>query len=300
MALCPVRRGEFGHGSHVLRTLADTPPWCAIPKAEEPFTIGVYLPSIGSPINPEVSVPGQVLLLFKSYVAVSRSDESPPKPQRIPIGTVEFIESGALLCERWFSIITIHATNRFQYVVGDEACIDMFLYDLRRRLMTARANIGLVQGISCGSALELKFACAEATELDPDESILIRFFSPHVRSVERHHWFLHRDLRLPADYLGLTTRRILWLSDSYNGQAATGGIIARSCSVGRVMRLRMERGMSGWNLRVCFASASPWQIPLAKGLAVPACRFMEVFRASERFSDQRTDESQADPAQKLA
>lgn len=300
MAICPVLERLSGNSSRLVRRAQDVPTWCRVPQENEQFTVGVCLvPSHSWTAAGETSVPLQALLLFKSYIALVRS-RSFPNVRRVPLGTVEFIESGTLIGERWFSLVTSDATHRFEYAIRDEAYVQMFLYDLRHRLMTARVGLGLAQGMSCGATLELKFACAETDELDPDESLLIRFFSPHRRAVERHHWFWHRDLSLPADYLALTTRRLIWLSDRHKGQTATGGIVARYCPLGGSTRIKMESEMGDWEIQVCFAYASAWRIPVANGLMKSVCRFMEVFRARERVCRHRNDEYQADSAKKLA
>ncbi len=162
-----------------------------------------------------------------------------------------------------------------------------------------RAKIGLAEGISCGAPLELKFACAEADELDPDESILIRFFQSHVRTVHRHHWFFHRDSWLPADYLGVTTRRLLSLTDRHNERREIGGIISRHCAIARVTRVIIERRGPDWELRVCFAAASPRRLPLAAGTVDSASRFIEVLRAREKvWGPARGDEYQRGSATK--
>lgn len=295
MAICPGLVEPFD-GSCLLHQAAEVPAWCGISNGNEPFTIGVCLSS--SSLGYEASAPDQALLLFKSYMTLARFGLATDL-QLIPLCTVEFIESGSLIGERWFSIVTSDSTYRFQYRTCDEACIQMFLYDLRHRLMTARAHAGLARGISCGAPLELKFACAEADELDPDESVLIRFFSPHTRSAQRHHWFWRRDVWFPADYLGLTTQRLLWLSDQNNGRAATGGMIARYCALGRATRIKMEREMGNWEIHVCFPSASTWRIPVADGLMKSVCRFMEVFWARGRFCRRRDDEFQPDSRRRL-
>jgi hypothetical protein len=300
VAICPVLEGLSENVSRVMRRAEDLPAWCQVPLVNEHLTIGVCL----RPTHPwtsagEASVPLQALLLFKSFIALVRSG-SFPHVRRIPLRSVEFIESGTLIAERWFSLVTSDSTFRFQYAIPDEACIQLFLYDLRHRLMTARVGLGLANGISCGGTLELKFACAEADELDPDESVLIRFFSPHVRTVKRHHWICHRDLWLPADYLGLTTRRLLWLSDRHEGQAATGGIVARYCPLDGSTRFKMESERGDWEIRVCFPYASTWRIPVAKGLMKSLCRFMEVLRARERVCRDREDEYQANSPKRLA
>lgn len=288
----------FGR-AYLVRRAAEVPAWCRLPQGNEQLTVGICLPSTSSWTVTCNAVPVQAVLLFKSYMALACSGSS-PWVQRIPLHAVEFIESGTLIGERWVSIVSSDSTYRFQYRTSDEACVQMFLYDLRHRLMTARAGLGLAQGMSCGPTLEVKFACAEADELDPDESLLIRFFSPHIRTVERRHWFWHRDLWLPADYLGLTTRRLLWLSDRHKGKTAIGGIIARYCSLEGSTRIRMEREVGGWEVHVCFAQASSWRIPVPDGLMKSVCRFMEVFRARERVCPHRDDEYQPDSPRRLA
>ncbi len=300
MAICPAFEGLSENSSRLMRRAQDVPAWCRVLQENEQLTIGVCLrPTLSWAAARETSVPVQALLLFKSFIALVRSEPF-SDVQRIPLRTVEFIESGTLIGERWFSLVTSDSTYRFQYAIRDEAGVQMFLYDLRHRLMTARVGLGLAQGISCGAPLELKFACAEADELDPEESLLIRFFSPHVRTVERHHWFCRRDLWLAADYLGLTTRRLLWLSDRHKGQTATGGVVARYCPLGGSARIKVESEMGDWEIRVCFACASTWRIPVANGLMKSVCRFIEVFRARERVCRPREHEYQADSPERLA
>jgi hypothetical protein len=289
-----------GDYAYVLHRPAEVPAGFSLPSNEEPLTTGVYLPRSIPPISPESSISARLFLLFKSVLVVAESPDLSQSARRIPLSTNEFIESGRLLCARWFSIITAGSTYRFPYVACDQACVDVFLYDLRYRLMPVKADMGLVHGISCGAGLEVKFACAEADELDPEECILVRFFKPHVRTVHRHHWFFQRELWLPADYLGVTTRRILWLTDCHDGRTETGGVVTRYCSIARMSRVSIEHGEPGWELRVCFAAASPWRIPLAEGTIDAASSFIEVLRARAKRSDQRGDQCRGGAARKLA
>jgi len=299
VAICPRLEPLFDR-SYSVRKAPDVPAWCDISHGHGQFIIGVCFPSTSlESTGYKTSGPGPVLLLFKSYMTLvgfgSTSDL-----QRISLRAVEFIESGTLTAERWFSIVTTDSVHRFEYRTCDEACVQTFLYDLRHQLMTVQAGGGLAQGISSGAPLELKFACAEADELDPGEAVLIRFFSPHVRAIERHHWFWHRSFWLPADYLGLTTQRLMWLSDRHEGQTTTGGIIARYCPLGGSTRIKMEREVDGWQVRVCFASARTWRIPVANGLMKSVCGFMEVFKAREKTCRHRDDECQPDSPRRLA
>jgi hypothetical protein len=182
VAICPRLEGPSDL-SYLMRQVADLPGWCNVSNGNEPFTMGICFPStsIGT-IRHETAGLGHALLLFKSHLVLAHLG-SVPDLRWIPLSTVEFVESGNFLSEHWFSLATSDSTYRFRYRTCDEACVQMFLYDLRRRLMTGGDAPGLAQGITCGSPLELKFACAETDELDPEESVLIRFFSRHIRTV---------------------------------------------------------------------------------------------------------------------
>jgi hypothetical protein len=270
----------------LVRQPGRTLPRSFFASSKEPFKMGLCFRRDNTRPGLGASPPAQIVLLFASYLLLADSSCPHRTEYRIPLHSIAFIESGRLLFERWFALITTDATYRFPYSIRDEGCVDTFLYALRSRLMPIRASSRLVEGMSCGADLELKFACAQSDELDPEERMLIRFFSPHIRTTQAHHWFFRRKLYLPADYVGITNRRILWLTDRHNGQANVGGIIARYCAVARTTHVSVDCMESNWELRIGFAAASPWRISVPTEALHSLSNFVEVVRAQTRACNQ--------------
>jgi hypothetical protein len=277
-------------GAYLVREPAGTRPRSFFASNEEPLTMGLCLRHDNARLVPGSLPPAQILLLFRSYLLLADSSSPYRTECRIPLHSIAFIESGRLLFERWFAFITTDATYRFPYSIRDEGCVETFLYALRCQLMPIRGSSRLVEGISCGADLKLKFACAQSDELDPEERMLIRFFSPHIRTTRAHYWLFRCELHLPADYVGITDRRILWLTDRHNGQANVGGIVARYCALARTTHVSLECMGPEWELRICFAVAFPWRIPVPNGALHSVSNFVDVVRAQSRDCNQSKGE----------
>lgn len=114
--------------------------------------------------------------------------------------------------------------------------------------------------VCVGPGLEVRFSCAETDELDLDEQIRARLFSPH-RRIGRRRWWMHESWT-PADYVAVTNERILWLTDRYRRSRQGGGVIARYCSCSRISRIAIDRSHDVPLLVIGFQGLCAWHIPI--------------------------------------
>ena len=101
-----------------------------------------------------------------------------------------------------------------------------------------------------GDNLDIKFANALETELDPGEITHARLFQPPQVSRKR---------RLPGNLLVLTDRRLLWITDRENGFRSRYGSIASYAPIDGVSQV--TRASDG--LLVALPGGAGWRIRLA-------------------------------------
>ncbi len=265
------------NSAHLLRRRSDLPPGVYLP-ANEQFTAGLYLPR---PENDRGDAPGSahLFLVFANHLLIAGYPAEHAIANCIALNQLAYVESGRLLTECWIRIVTRKAEYRLPYSSCDQHAVDDFLRRFRADIMPAASHVGFLGGISCGPPLEAKFAAAETDEIDADEHLLLRFFNPHVRELRRRYWFLTQERWRPADWLGVTRRRIIWLTDRYEGERQVGGIIVRYAAIAHVSDAAVLNTPGFSQLQISFGSTPAWRVPVAGQNIQQAECFAAVLRS---------------------
>ena len=115
---------------------------------------------------------------------------------------------------------------------------------------------------SFGSTPEIKFQNAERAALEREERVLARFFNPG-RTRKHRAWRLFRvESREPGDYLAVTDRRLLWITDRYRDYSERYGSILRSAPLGNVIAISIDLAGVGREIVCRLKCGSSWRIPL--------------------------------------
>jgi len=175
------------------------------------FSFGVFLPLFetepGRPPHPPTAI-----LLHPNVLAIAARGA---RPRIIPLSNLQYVEYGHFLLQGWIGFVSNGRMNRFPFNTLKRYAVD----ELMRRLTATWAlqYYSLpASHVDVAVDLDPKFRYAEADALGPRETILTRFFSRTQMSPPRI-----LDGRPPhrnaGDYLALTSRRLLWITERNRG-----------------------------------------------------------------------------------
>lgn len=115
---------------------------------------------------------------------------------------------------------------------------------------------------SFGKALDIKFQHAERTALERDEQVLARFFSPSREKTYRAWEPFPVESSEPGDYLAITNRRLLWITErTPNGHERDGSIL-RSAPLGSVVDVSIHHTGRNWGVISRLKGGISWCVPL--------------------------------------
>lgn len=240
-----------------LRAVHDFPEDFPITEASEGFRLGLFLPR-----HQESSVfcPARIVALCGQGLAVAWHPSEGQSPVRLALGALIFIESGRVLLHGWLRFLTSSAEVEVPYSGRDSHMIDEFLALLRHRYLPAPLGRHNTTQRSFGGMLDPKFAHA-VSELDPGEQLICSFFSPAVRRTERRGVFRSEKWR-PAEFLGVTDRRLLWITDCIDGRYERYGTASRYAPSGALSRLMFGESGKQREIVVDLRRRVRWKVPV--------------------------------------
>jgi hypothetical protein len=225
---------------------------------------GVFLPQDQAGWLSKPRYPARVLLLFSDCIVIASHLSAAESEIRLPLGEVLAIESSKMLLD---GRVTFHVPgSRYtcRYNTRDARHVDDFLFYLREALLREKTSSST--GLCCfGDSLDLKFATAESRELDGREQLLLRFFTLPEHSVGKH-WVFRREHWKPGDYIGVTTRRLLWISDGDNGTRDPYGTVSRYAPLSRLVSTIVNRHEPGCELVMVIGNDLLWRVPVPADL----------------------------------
>jgi hypothetical protein len=130
--------------------------------------------------------------------------------------------------------------------------------------------------------LDLKFGYARSSEIDTGERVLVEFFSPAEKQIRRR-WVFRFDHWSPADLVCFTDRRLLWITDRYEGRYQRYGSISRYAPLRDVSGLSCERTPDACQLRLALRPGVSWQVPVPVAMHEQAAGFAEEARKWQRI-----------------
>lgn len=225
------------------------------------FSFGVFLPLFetepGRPPHP----PTAILLHSNLLAIVARG----ARPRTIPLSNLQYVEYGHFLLQGWIGLVSNGRMNRLPFNTLRRYAVD----ELMRRLTATWAPEDYSLPASLiGPTVELdpKFRYAEADALCPQETILTRFFSRTQMSPSRV-----LDGRPPyrsaGDYLALTSRRLLWITERNRGCYEPYGSILRFAPLKNLTDVFVHCSGRNTGLFCRLKGGTLWYIPLeAQGI----------------------------------
>jgi hypothetical protein len=221
---------------------------------------GIFLPQEQCGRFNRPRYPAHILLLFRD-VLIGATHPSARVPEvRIPISEILAIESFRILLDGKLAVSAARSRHQWRYNTREERHVGEFLFHLREVVMPERGDRQKTSAFVFGSQLDFKFAGLESSELDPGERVLARFFSPPRQSV-RKRWLFGVHVSHPGDYLALTTRRIIWITDRSGDHRAEYGAVSTYASSMNLLGLSVRSDDQNHELTVELKGGLRWTMP---------------------------------------
>lgn len=237
---------------------------------------GIFLPQDQAGWFSKPRYPACVLLLLSDGLVMAAHPSSREAEIRIPLPDLVAIESSKMLLDGRVLFHTAGHRHTYRYNTRDARHVDEFLFYLRQALM--EESLTCKSGLRCfGSPLDLKFSAAESRELDGCEQLVLRFFNPPPHSMGKS-WVFRRAHGESGEYVGVTTRRLLWISDGHEGGRDLYGTIARYVRLSRVRGVSLTCHENRCELRVPIEDHLQWAIHLTPDLHDEAEAFTRELR----------------------
>lgn len=237
---------------------------------------GIFLPQEQSGWFHRPSYPAHVLCLMPDELFSVAHPLSGEQVVRLSLRDIVAIESSRIMLDGRLTIYTLGSGHLWRYNTRDARHVDEFLFDLRRATMLEPEAMRRCEMLIFGEPLDLKFTMTESRELDPGERRLARIFiAPKLE--ERRSWVFGTDSWTPGEYLAMTSRRILWISDRGNDvphcrTTTTYAAADRISDIG--VTYHEERCV----LNISLSSHVRWRIPVAQHLHEEAASFVDCVR----------------------
>jgi hypothetical protein len=220
------------------------------------FSFGVFLPLFETaPARPPH--PPTAILLYPCQVVIAARGA---RPRIIPLSNLQYVEYGHFLLQGWIGFITNGRMNRFPFNTVKRHAID----ELMRRLTTTWAPENYSLPASHGAPavdLDLKFRYAEADARGPRETILTRIFS-RTRVSSSQVLDGRPPHRNAGDYLAITSRRLLWITERNRGCYEPHGSILRFAPLKNLTDIFVHCSGRNSGLFCRLKGGTLWYIPL--------------------------------------
>jgi hypothetical protein len=266
MALRPGALGSVDSRSYIfalpIRSANDLPGDFNFPDDLGEFSHGVFLPRAEPDWRGRRAYPPRVALLSHDSLVVVAHPSSGEATYAILFRDLQFIEYGHFLLVGWIAFVSSEGRRELPFNTRTSPPIEEFLSLLSKECAPVGDILGGSSCVSFGDALDIKFQNAEQAALDRDERVLTRFFNP-TREKPRRGWGLFRvDSHEPGDYLAITNRRLLWITERNRDSYARYGSLVRWAAVRNVVDVSVDS--SGQNCRIfCrFKSGASWDVRL--------------------------------------
>jgi len=222
---------------------------------------GLFLPPKRQGKFAVASCPARILLLFPHIVTVVPHPSSGPPRLNVRLSDIAVIEQRHLFPDASITIRAADAIQQWPYDLHEEGLVAEFLFQLRQLFLTNQPKERPVGRGVFGEPLDHKFGCGESDNLDRGEALNTRFFSAPSTMVKKK-WLFRTNVSIPGEYLALTSRRILWLSDQIDGVYQQSGIMSRCAPLRRISDIRFSRQENTCEISLEFFENIRWSVPI--------------------------------------
>jgi hypothetical protein len=279
IALRPVALGPVDSRSYIyalpIRSANDLPGDFDFPDDLREFSHGVFLPRAEPDWLGRTPYAPRVVLLSEDSLVIFAHPASGEATHIIPFRELQFVEHGHFLLVGWISFVSSQGVRELNFNTRTSPPVEELLSMLSKQCARPFNILDNLPCVSFGGALDIKFQNAELAALDRDERVLIRFFNP-TREKRRRVWGLFPiESHEPADYLAVTNRRVLWITERNRNAYARYGSIVRSAPLGNIIDVSVD-GAGPECCVVCrFKGGASWDLMLPADQSGAAAAFAD-------------------------
>lgn len=246
------------------------------------FLCGLFLPQRDAGRLNKSAYSARIVLLFQDRVAVVAHPATGDPPVDVRLNEILAIEHRRVYPDATITVRTSGDVQKWSYDLHGEGFVGEFLFQLRQILLTDEETTGRASRATFGEPLDHKFGCGESDNLDRSEPLIARFFSAPTTLVEKR-WFLKSKTTVAGEYLALTPRRALWLSDQIDDNYEPRGIMSRFAPLRQVADIEVQRQDGACEIVVTLFGGIHWKLPIQSGFCGEAESFAkQAYRFIER------------------
>ncbi len=251
----------------------------------EPMTgviAGLFLPSAGHGWLRRATPPRLLLMRSSELTIVTHSKFAVPSIS-IPLIEITSFECGHALLIGWIRLDHGGSSLTLPYNTRTWRPIDKFMRRLRA-LLFPNQPVSKVATNEFGAALDIKFTNARNSELDAGETVAISFFECSAELPRTLGWLSFRR-HGPANFLAITNRRVLWISDRVDNRFERYSVINRSRRLASLVRFSFDIPRN--EIALAFSAAADWRIPVRAESISAALSFVESAQIHQGVDSQR-------------
>lgn len=222
---------------------------------------GLFLPPRRQGRFAVAACPARILLLFPDMVAIIPYPATGSPRLNLRLNEIVVIEQRQLFPDASITMRASKAIHEWPYGVHEGGLVGEFLFQLRQLFLANEPKERTAGRGIFGEPLDHKFGCGESDYVDRSEALTARFFSAPSTLVQKR-WLFPTKVAVPGEYLALTSRRILWLSDQIEGVYQPAGMMAKYVPLRHISDIRFRRQENACEIRLEFSANIRWRVPI--------------------------------------
>jgi hypothetical protein len=243
----------------------------------EQVVSGMFVPAraYGRLIGPRS--PACIVLLLPTMLLVSVHPREGGTRKIIPLHEILAIESRQVFPEGRITIRTANSVHEWPYDLHAEGYVTEFMYQLRQAVLSDEETQRSPDRSIFGEPLNHRFGCAESDSLDRGEPLIARFFSAPSITI-RKRWLFKIKLPVPGEYLAVTSRRVVWITNRVDGIHQATGIMSSYAPLRHFVGIGLHCQEKTCEMNLAFYGGICWRVPIQPDLHDEAKSFVKQAR----------------------
>src|SRR5579862_1676204 len=243
--------------AYLIQSEGDLPADFPFPLSGEGFKLGLFLPRYAPNWFGRSSHPPRILLLSGDRLVLLTHPRYNQPPLPLPVSNIVFFEAGQMLLIGWLRFVTAQSDIELGYNTGSHHRVREFLRVLMDAYLPEIPDAGHGEAAVFGLPLDIKFANWLNETLDRNEWVRARLFSPPFE-VPRRWGPLRTHSQTAGDLVAFTNRRVVWITDRWNGRYERYGRIIRTGPVNALTVTDCVRTEKDRTLILAFRGGASW------------------------------------------
>lgn len=254
------KTAQYEH-AYLINTRDHVPTDFPVEADFERLICGLFLPPRHPGRLNKSAHSARIVLLFDDKVAVVPHPATESSPAEVRLDQILAVEHRRVFPDATITVRTPDNAQEWSYDLHAEGLVGEFLFQLRQILLTDEQTEGRTSRATFGEPLDHKFGCGESDNLDRSEPLIARFFSAPTTLI-RKKWLLKTKTTVPGEYLALTSRRALWLSDQIDDSYEPRGIMSRFAPLRQVADIDVRSQDGTCEIVLTLFGGIHWRLPI--------------------------------------